>query len=163
MARMRPRVNTDKHYVNVAIATVASTSIANVQIVSGKETPSTNTQVRIGSNVSAIYIELWVESDASNAASSFNITVEKLINAGTPMSNTNAFDLNSYTNKRNILYTTQGLTPAQDNNPIPVIRQWIKIPKGKQRIALEDRINLNIASVAGGVQFCGFFTYKEQF
>ncbi len=71
-------------------------------------------------------------------------------------------NLGAYPNKKNILYTTQGiLADANDGGPtIPLIRGWIKIPKGKQRMGLDDRIVVNITAV-GALRLCGISTFKE--
>ncbi len=66
-------------------------------------------------------------------------------------------------NKKNILYCTQGLA-SNDGiaNPIPIIRQWFKIPKTKQRFGLGDTLQLQIfAQGAADLDICGFATYKE--
>ena len=163
MSRMRPRVHTEKHILNVPIATVIAGASAPVEIAIAVAQPSTASEVREGASISAVYIELWIESDDANNAGSFNISFEKIQNLGNNMTGTQSFNLNTYVNKRNIFYTTQGLSPAQDNNPVPILRQWFKIPKGKQRQALGDKLNLNIATQAQGLQFCGLVIYKEQF
>ncbi len=71
--------------------------------------------------------------------------------------------LGTFDNKKNILYTTQGLAPNDGvGQPVAVIRQWFKIPKSKQRFGLGDKIRLAIASRGDGViTYCGFATYKE--
>ena len=72
--------------------------------------------------------------------------------------------MNSYANKKNILYTTQGVLGDTNSNPIPAMRGWFKIPKGKQRFGLGDKLNLNITSLtADGMENCGIFIYKEYF
>jgi len=60
------------------------------------------------------------------------------------------------------LYTTQGLTSEQNANAVPIIRQWFKIPKGKQRFGLGDQMVLNISAAQEGVENCGMFIFKEQ-
>ncbi len=93
----------------------------------------------------------------------FTITLEKVPGAGNTITFTESTDLFSYANKKNIIYTTQGLA-SNDGiaAPIPVIRQWFKIPKGKQRMGLGDTWNLNVSSRGSDdLIMCGFMTYKE--
>lgn len=78
------------------------------------------------------------------------------------MTFTNSATLDSYSNKKNVLYTTQGLTPDANGNPIPFVRQWFKIPKGKQRFGLTDSLVLNISANVEDVTHCGLMIYKEQ-
>ncbi len=69
--------------------------------------------------------------------------------------------LHAYDNKKNVLYHTQGLTNDADADAIPFIRQWFKIPKGKQRFGLDDTLLLAVHSQALDHVICGFMTYKE--
>ncbi len=69
--------------------------------------------------------------------------------------------MNSYANKKNILYHTQGISNDGVANAQAVVRQWFKIPKGKQRFGLGDSLKLSISTQAEAINFCGFATYKE--
>ncbi len=113
-----------------------------------------------GNVVKAVYLEYWVIGTFS--LGSFVVTVEKSPAGAGPPTFTELALLDSYQNKKNILYTTQGLMAEDNQNPTPVLRQWIKIPKGKQRFGLEDRLRINFASLTGeDLQFCGFTLYKS--
>ncbi len=79
------------------------------------------------------------------------------------MSFTEQIALHTYNGKANVLYHTQGTTNDQDADAIPFVRQWIKIPKSKQRMALGDALNLAISAQALDCQICGFATYKEYY
>ncbi len=68
-----------------------------------------------------------------------------------------------YDNKRNVMYHTQGITNDGVANATPFVRQWFKIPKGKQRMGLKESLNLAISTQAEAVNYCGFALYKEQF
>ncbi len=118
-------------------------------------------EVEEGATVKAVFVELWI-LDSSNAGS-FSITLEKRPAAASAMGFASSQALNAYANKKNIFYTTQGLSPNDAvGNPVPIIRQWFKIPKGKQRMGLSDKVVLNIANMGlNDLEFCGFFTYKE--
>ncbi len=124
---------------------------------------TTATEVEIGSIVKAIYIEMWVRGDDETGASSnASITFEKLSGSTVPMVFGSSTSLNTYVNKSNVFYITQGLTSAGTaNSGIPFLRGWFKIPKGFQRMAIGDRIVLNISALNHDLEICGLFVYKE--
>jgi len=160
---MKPIVQSTKHYVQQSRSQVATVSVANIDISESVVMASNNLvdEVLEGSLIKAVYVEMWI-LDSSNDGS-FIITLEK-VNGGMPaMTFASINALGFYANKKNVFYTTQGLSPNNGvGNPIPIIRQWFKIPKGKQRQGLGDKFVLNIANNGlNDLEFCGFFTYKE--
>ncbi len=101
-------------------------------------------------------------NESAGGESQFTLTVEKKRTTETDMTNAQSANLQSYPNKKNILYTTQGIVNSTHTGPaIPIIRQWIKIPKGKQRFGLGDQFMVNLNSGGGSLQTCGIFIYKE--
>ncbi len=122
---------------------------------------NTPQEVTEGAVVKAVYLEYWYRSAVTNGAS-FVLIIEKADRNATDPSFTNMTTLNAYINKKNILYTTQGLVAGSGDNPIPLVRGWFKIPKGKQRIGLNDKIRVCVAALgANGLTGCGFGIYKE--
>jgi len=160
---LKPVIHSQKHYVQQSRSQVATISVVGIDIIKSVEGTVANAvdEVIEGAVVKAVYVEMWI-LDSSNAGS-FVITLEKRPSGlgGIAFAGMNA--LGTYNNKKNILYTTQGLSPNDAvGNPIPIIRQWFKIPKGKQRFGLKDELVLNIANNGlNDLEFCGFFTYKE--
>jgi len=154
-------INSIKHYVPRASAVVLTGAIANDVLVHAIVAPATTftSSVIQGAVIKAIYIERWFSSnEAIGSETQFVFTVEKKREDETAMTNAQALNLGSYPNKKNILYTTQGIvTPGQS---VPIIRQYILIPKGKQRFGLDDQLVVNTAAV-GELQTCGISTYKE--
>jgi len=154
-----------KHYVQHSQANVLGGTIVVQDVVDAVAAPAsaTTSEVKQGSLVKAIYFERWMAADVSAGVFvQFVLTVEKLPSSVTEMTFTQSNNLSSYTNKKNILYTTQGILNASINGSqaVPVIRQYILIPKGKQRMGLGDRIVVNIA-VLQTMAVCGIETYKE--
>ncbi len=159
---MRPIISSQKHYVQMSRSTVL-TGALNVEVliearrladVAGVD------EVREGAVVKAVFVELWLIADFDDQH--FIITVQKSPD-DTFATFADMTALGNYHNKKNILYTTQGLI-ASDNgaNAVPILRQWIKIPKSKQRFGLGDRLHLNVASQGdNSIFYCGFATYKE--
>ncbi len=90
------------------------------------------------------------------------MTIEKAVSGIIAPTFTNMTTLDSYANKKNVLFTTQGILGENSANPTPVFRGWIKIPRGKQRFGLDDRLRLNIAAIgAADIIGCGLTVYKS--
>ncbi len=113
-----------------------------------------------GASVKAIYIEMWILAGGQQPGS-ITMTVEKLPAGATAPNFTDMATLNSYKNKKNIFYTTQGVTGDANSNPIPFLRQWIKIPKGKQRMGLGDLIIATLSANVEDATHCGLIIYKS--
>ncbi len=122
-----------------------------------------SSEVLPGTTIQAVYVEMWLTSTATNTVSQQILTVEKVQNNNVGATQADMLNLYNYDNKRNVLYTTQGIIGNEsDANPIAVIRQWIPIPKGKQRFALGDRLLINISNVsttASEITRCGLAIY----
>ncbi len=160
---VRPSINSVKHYVQVSLATVlaGANSAINVALAVDAPTADSASEVRVGASIKAVYVEMWVRA-GDTAHGSTLLTFGKAT-GGQTMSFAEQIDLHNYTAKNNILYHTQGTTNDQDADAIPFIRMWIKIPKGKQRMALGDRLFLSISAQALDNIICGFMTYKEYY
>ncbi len=164
---MRPQVHSRKHYVQLSRSTAAANAeielvIADSQIITAANLVN---EVVEGSSVKAVFVELWALSDG-NAGSTI-VTLTKFPTNLASWTFAEMAAMGSAANKNNVLFFHQGLA-ANDGvgNPVPLIRQWFKIPKSKQRQALADRIILQMACQTPGtdtIDFCGFATYKEYF
>ncbi len=163
--RMLAPINTNKHFISQTIATITSGSISNKVVIDAVVAPaaSNTTDVTEGAVIKAVYIEFWLASKgAGGEPAMFNLTVERLNADATAMTFTNSVNLQSYANKKNILYTTQGIIGSFNAGPTtPIIRNWIAIPKGKQRFGFQDKLMLNISATAQAIYNCGIFIYKE--
>ncbi len=164
--RMLAPINTNKHYVHQTPLTVVNGTMRNLTVADSVVAPATanSFSVEEGSVIKAVWLEMWlVGLGTTGNTSTFTITVEKLPANQTAMTLTQSANLGGYPNKKNILYTTQGIIGASaDTGPIPLVRQFFLIPKGKQRMGLSDRIMLNLNnSGTTDYQICGIFTYKE--
>ncbi len=160
---VRPMVHSTKHYAQLTFSTAATgaTAIFSPVISVTRTAANASIEVAEGSTVKAIYMELWVIADAVDQF--FTIILAKLPGGVGNIIQADMVDLFAYDNKKNIFYSSQGLTPQESSsNPIPVYRGWLKIPKSKQRFGLGDRIQLAVASRGtDNTHFCGLFIYKE--
>jgi len=156
-----------KHYVHRTNVVVATGVIQNNPVVTAVAVSAAggNAQdVTEGSLVKAVYIEIWlIGGGTTTQTTQFNITVEKIASGQNPLTFTQSLNLGAYPNKKNILYTTQGVVGqgVDGHNSMPLIRTWIMIPKGKQRMGLGDEISLNVSNLGTAINVCGVFTYKE--
>ncbi len=160
---MKPIIHSTKHYVQQSRSQVATVALIGIDIIESVEgtVASAVDQVVEGATVKAVFVEMWLLDTANDG--SFIVSLERIDALASAMNFTQSNALGTYKNKKNILYVTQGLSPNNGvGNPVPIIRQWFKIPKGKQRFGLNDKLKLNITNNGlNDLEFCGFFTYKE--
>ncbi len=160
---VRPMVHSTKHYVQFPITQITTGTRQSTVIASAVESTVANSanEVAEGSSIKAVYFELWLQNQGN--LGEFIMTIEKSSELGTGATFAEQAALFTYTNKKNVLYTTQGLTSNDGvGNPQNIIRGWVKIPKSKQRFGLGDRINMVISNVsASDLNRCGFAIYKE--
>ncbi len=160
---MRPIIHSTKHYVQQSRSEINTVTTTSIDIALSVESTTANAvdEVAEGAVIKAVFVEMWLLDSANDG--SFIVSLEKRPGLVVALNQTNANALGTYGNKRNLLYVTQGLSPNNGvGNPVPIIRQWFKIPKGKQRFGLAEKLVLNITNNGlNMLEFCGFFTYKE--
>ncbi len=158
---MKQPIQSVKHILQHQAVTTAQGAVSFLQTVEAvKDYTGVANECPVGAVVKAVYVEVWILSDTT-AFGNVNITVEKKNNAATNMTAAQSTTLDAYPNKAQILYTTQGLTSPNTANPTPFIRQWIAIPKGKQRMALGDTIGVNISAIVLALEACGMQIFKH--
>ncbi len=162
---VRPTINSEKHMRAISIQTVSDNTATTFKLATAVASPSVSSEVRVGAVIKAVWIELWYMSSA--AQPTFQVsTVEKVSSGGPDPTSAQMSALHDYPNKKNILQTSQGLIGDANSNPIPIFRDWVKIPKGKQRIGLGDAIILTVAArgeAGNDIEICGMVIYKEYF
>ncbi len=163
--RMQAPINTVKHYVGQPKANIGLGTALTLEIADVVAAPVNTNREKCseGSIIKAIHFEYWIVSDAiAGTATQFVMTIEKSPSGVSDPTFADMLNLGGYKNKKNILYTTQGLVTTDNvGSAIPVIRDWLKIPKGKQRMGQEDRMIITFATVDNGLDICGMSTYKE--
>ncbi len=160
---MKAPIHSIKHYVQISRSTVATVARNIEPLVLAVSPSGVNAvdEVVEGALVKAIFVELWVID--AGAGGSHIVTIGKNVGTSVAPTFTNMNALGTYGEKKNILFTHQGLTPNDGiARPMVVIQGWIKIPKSKQRMGFDDSVNLTIANnSAQDMFYCGFATYKE--
>ncbi len=163
---MRPVIKTKKHIFQISQSTVGQAAAVSSIFIEAKEgTGTTPEVVEEGAIVKACYVEFWVSQDSASVVGSYTVILYKDPGGTNAATQTNIAALHDYTNKKNILFTAQGLLTPNDGGQVPVLRGWYKIPKGKQRFGLGDRMIVGIRnnnSTAIDINFCGVAIYKEQ-
>ncbi len=159
-------INTVKHYVGqpkFAVALGTSTSLELVDVVAAPVN-TTREKVSEGSLIKSVHYEYWIIAAGSiDTVTQFVMTIEKSPSNLPDPTFADMLNLGGYKNKKNVLYTTQGIIPSNDNgsNAVPIIRDWLLIPKGKQRFGQGDRLLVSFATVETALDVCGISTYKE--
>ncbi len=160
--RMLAPIVSVKHYVaqpKVILALGTSLTL-EVAVVVAAPVDTNREKVSEGSLVKSVHFEYWL-TGSSSVPTEFVLTIEKSPSNAINPTFADMLNLGGYANKKNILYTTQGIITGNEGQPIPVIRDWLLIPKGKQRMGQEDRILVTVATVETTLSFCGISTYKE--
>ncbi len=159
---MKAPIVSRKHIVQHTITQVTTGTVTTLRECHGLAVQNVDApnEVVEGSLLKAVFVELWIIGTFN--LGSYIVIVEKSPAGNPDPTFTEMSTLDAYENKKNILFTSQGLIAEDNQNPTPVLRQWIKIPKGKQRFGLQDKLKINIASLsAEDVQFCGMTIYKS--
>ncbi len=160
---MKPIIHSVKHYIQFPIDQIPTGTRQNIVLVEAVESTSANlaTEVEEGTSIKAVFIELWLQNSANLGEEI--VIIERVDRLGSGATFTNMGNLFAYINKKNVFFTHQGLATNDGiGNPIRPVYMWVKIPKGKQRFGLGDKLVLSIANVsANDLNRCGFSTYKE--
>ncbi len=164
---MRAVINTIKHYVHRTNIAVASGGLLNEVAAESVVAPATaaSNQVKEGSVIKAVHLEYWLwGAGPTGVDTQFVMIVEKVPSAQASVTAAQLLNLGAYPNKKNILFSSQGVLGAgiDGSQAVPIIRDWVLIPKGKQRMGLSDKIVTSFTSVGTSLQICGLSTYKEQ-
>ncbi len=160
---VRPMVHSTKHYVQTSIATIVAGAKLDITLVSAVAVLSKNlaNEVEEGSSVKACFNEYWIRAGEVTAGS-FVAVLYKLPGHATVFSLAELAALGTAENKKNILWSSQGLVNDQDADALSLMRGWYKIPKSKQRFGFGDQLILSVfAQGAIDLHICGLTTYKE--
>jgi len=162
---LKSPINSTKHYVQwtVTPVSVGTTVVEPIAVAIEATSANTSTEVRSGATVKAVYVELWVIGQSDSASGNVLVSFYKKPGVGVKITQAEHIALHTYDNKKNVMYHTQGITNDGVANATPFVRQWFKVPRGKQRMGLNDALQLAISTEAEAVNYCGFATYKEYF
>ncbi len=158
---MRSPIKSIKHYVHLPASVITSGALLGqplvVAITEGAARANAS-DVEEGCEIKAVYCEFWISGVTIDKTAVW-IIVKRPSGAVNP-SFTEMNNLGTYVNKKNILFTGQGLAPT-NGNVLNIVKGWIKLPKGKRRFGLGDKLFLVVAATGTNVNICGFNTFKE--
>ncbi len=161
---MQAPINSIKHFVpRPRVTTVTGTIFTHTIIDAVPQNNVVNVEdVVEGSVIKAVLVEFWMSPANSTVNTQFTFVIMKLP-SGQPLPTvSNLLNLQAYDNKKNILYTTQGVMGIESGQgSLPLHRSWINIPKGKQRFGLGDRFIWAFVSVEEKANICSMNIYKE--
>ncbi len=160
---VRAQVHSTKHYNQITLTTVATGTTVGVNLANAVNRTVANIAEEVveGCTIKAFYFELWTIGSVSDQF--YTLIIGKIPGGVPNYVNADLVDLFNYANKKNIFYTMQGLASNDGiGNPVVAYKGWIKIPKGKQRFGLGDRIQFAVASRGSAtITICGLGIYKE--
>ncbi len=157
-------INSVKHFVpytNVETMGGALRNQALVVAITRGADRTLASSVEEGSKIHTVFVELWLNGRGANATTQFTVIIVKLVSGQEAPTVSDMLNLGSYENKKNILYTTQGVLGEGNAQSIPVLRNWVSIPKGKQRFGLGDSLHVIILATGESINNCGIAIFKE--
>ncbi len=159
---VRAIVTSRKHIIQNSLLSTASGAVTNITLANVVDRSAANTNLEIvqGSIIKAVYLEYWHTGDDAVQGSMIAV-LEKLVAGATPIAAGQIAALDSYDNKRNVLHTFMGLLGPNTQVPMTSVKGWFKIPKGKQRFSVGDKLTFSVFGQSDGVITCGFAIYKE--
>ncbi len=162
---MKTPITSRKHIFQISQATVSQAARLTTSFITAIEgSRTTPDHVAEGASVKACYVEFWVSQDSASVVGSYTIILAKNPGGVNAPNAAQMAALHDYSNKKNILFTGQGLLTPNDGGQVPVLRGWYKIPKGKQRFGLGDSMILVIRNnnvTAIDINLCGVIIFKE--
>ena len=159
---MRPVINSQKRIVQTTITNIPAGTVANLVLAHAKQDPTASApqDVAVGSVIKAIYLEYWFLGDGQQPPTMTTFLAKYPGGVG-QIDTADMTNLNGWNNKKNIFELHQGIVGDANTNPVPMFRHWIKIPKGKQRFGLDDRLILSTKSIiTDNVELCGVTIFK---
>ena len=158
---MRPPIQSTKHFIHFPSTGVVSGTVRTITLIdvlARTGNLANAADVYEGSVIKAIYLEFWIGSTTALTTSSW--CVGKNPDNSTGPSFAEMTNLGVYQGKKNLFNCGQGLVPATGNT-LAIFRGWLKIPKGKQRFGLGDRMLLSVSATGATLNLCGLAIYKD--
>ncbi len=158
---MQAVIKSIKHYVHQVVTsptTATNAVVILVDAIAEGVSRSAASSVYEGCVVKAVYLDFWVSATTDLKTGTW-VVLKRPANVAAPTA-AEMINLGSYLNKKNIFNSGQGLLPT-NGNVMNIYKGWIKIPKGKQRFGLGDKLQLIFTPTGTTGHLCGLSTYKE--
>ncbi len=159
----RPVIDSNKNIVSAFTALADGTKL-NVTIAEAQDsaTLAVSKDVERGCVIKAIWIEFWISATAVVAPAVTNgIDCYLWKNPGSNLTSPTPGTEGTSNEKRFIFRVWKGLIGTRTEGFEPyTFKGWIKIPKGKQRMAANDLWQIVLLSSGVNAIFCHKFVYK---
>ncbi len=160
---MKAPIHSVKHYVQFPFNAI-STGTAEVLTIAtavNRVNADLASEVVEGADIKAVFVEMWTTNASTDGHEVVTLVKRSNNQAGLTFAQQAA--LFSFPEKKNILYTHEGLSSSDNNGPpTQVMPGWIKIPKSKQRFGLGDTLALTISNPSStALNRCGIAIFKE--
>ncbi len=157
---MRP-INRIKHVVDRQGAIVAGTSsILDFADTVDAPTLANTEQVETGSSVKGLFLRVEVYATSAGALANAYFMLYKNVGGNTTPPNPNAVGGND--NKRFVLHQEMVMLERKVNgNPRTLFKGVLVIPKGMQRMAPNDKLQVILFAPGITAEFCWQAIYKE--
>ncbi len=165
--RMVAPIVSVKHFIALTNQTLSASGLINhvlIDAVSVGDAHSATINTTEGSIIKAVHLNHWVVNNGSTGTiGQWTAILEKVPAGQDGATVSQLLNLMAYPNKKNVLNTFQGnLTAGIDGaNALTYMQGWFKIPKGKQRFGLGDRLILSATPTGQQINLCGMTIYKE--
>ncbi len=157
----KPIIKRVKHYFHTPVTSIASgvrQQINVIDTIAEGAARANAFDVFEGSTVESVWFEYWISGVTLDKTATW-VILKRPAGVASPTF-AEMTNLGSYPNKKNILNAGQGLAPT-NGNVMNIYKGWLKIPKGKQRFGLGDKLQLVVAATGTIVNVCGLTTFKE--
>ncbi len=157
---LRP-VNRIKHVIDRQGGIAVGAQVQNA-LITASDTPdlANDDEVQTGATVRSIYLKVECNATTSAALSNFYMMIYK-----NPGGNIPGFDpstVGTSDNKRFVIHQEMIMFQQVDNsNPRTMFNGVVKIPRGYQRFAPNDTLELRFKAPGTAVNFCFQCHYKE--
>ncbi len=165
--RMVAPIVSVKHFIHFTNQTLSSGGLLNhvlIDAVSVGDAHAATINTTEGSIIKAVHINHWMLNNGTTGTiTQFTAILEKVPAGQDGATVSQLLNLMAYPNKKNVLYTFQGNQSAAIDGvgAMTYMQGWFKIPKGKQRFGLGDRLILSATPTGQTVNLCGITIYKE--
>ncbi len=165
MARFRSsliKINTLKHVVDLQGGLIVNTQAEEI-LVDATDAPvaATNPQeIENTSSINAVFLNVQVAATSTAALANVYMYVAK--NPGNNLTMPNANAVGKSDNRRHVLHQEMIMT-EKNTTAIPrtLFKGVIKIPRGKQRFGVDDRLSIFLLSPGTTYDYCIQCIYKE--
>ncbi len=161
--RMRPVIDSNKNIVSAFTALAAGVK-NNVTIAEAQDsaTLAVTQDVERGCAIRAVWVEFWITSTALvSEGVTTGVDLYFWKNSGSNLTSPIPGTEGSSNEKKYIFKVWKGLIGSRKEGYPPYSwKGWIRVPRGHQRMAANDLLQITLQSTGVNALFCHKFVYK---